>query len=50
MASISLFADETGAKESTRRAADRVEVNIVGIYEGRPEVVAGQVAIVDTAS
>lgn len=49
-ASISLFADEAGAEESTRRAADWVAENNVGVYEGPPEVVAGQVDISETAS
>ena len=41
--SISVFADETGAEESTRRAADFVRQNLTGFYLGPPTVTTGSI-------
>ena len=41
--SISVFADQAGAEESTRRAADWVQQNLAGFFAGPPTVTAGSV-------
>jgi hypothetical protein len=41
--SISVFADQTGAEESTRRAADWVQENLTGFFTGPPAVATGSV-------
>jgi hypothetical protein len=41
--SISVFADQTGAQESTRRAADWVQQNIADMFAGPPTVTTGSV-------
>lgn len=41
--SISVFADQTGADDSTRRAADWVEENLTGFFTGPPTVTTGSV-------
>jgi hypothetical protein len=41
--SISVFADQAGAEESTRRAADWVQQNIADMFAGPPEVTTGSV-------
>ncbi len=43
LTSISVFTDEAGAEESTRRAADWVEQNLAGFFNGPPTVTAGNV-------
>ena len=41
--SISVFADQAGADESTRRAADWVQQNLTGFFTGPPTVTTGSV-------
>ena len=41
--SISVFADQTGAEESTARAADWVQQNLTGFFTGPPTVTTGSV-------
>lgn len=41
--SISVFTDQTGAEESTRRAADWVKQNIADMFSGPPTVTTGSV-------
>jgi hypothetical protein len=41
--SISVFADQAGAEESTRRATDWVQQNIADMFAGPPEVTTGSV-------
>jgi len=41
--SISVFADQAGAEESTRRAADWIQQNLTGFYTGPPTVTTGSV-------
>jgi hypothetical protein len=41
--SISVFADQAGAEESTRRAADWVQQNLTGFFTGPPTVTTGSV-------
>ena len=41
--SISVFTDQAGAEESTRRAADWVQQNIADIFAGSPAVTTGNV-------
>ena len=41
--SISIFADQAGAEESTRRAADWIQQNLTGFYTGPPTVTTGSV-------
>lgn len=41
--SISVFADQAGAEESTQRAADWVKENLAGFFAGPPEVTTGSV-------
>jgi hypothetical protein len=45
--SISVFADQAGAEESTRRAADWVQQNLAGFFAGPPTVTAGSVWLHD---
>jgi hypothetical protein len=45
--SISIFADQAGAEESTRRAADWVQQNLAGFYTGPPTVTTGSVWLHD---
>ncbi len=41
--SISIFTDQAGAEESTRRAADWIQQNLTGFYTGPPTVTTGSV-------
>ena len=41
--SISVFADQAGAEESTRRAAGWVQQNLTGFFAGPPTVTTGSV-------
>jgi hypothetical protein len=41
--SISVFADQAGAEESTRRAADWVQQRLAGFFAGPPTVTTGGV-------
>ena len=43
--SFSLFEDQAGAEESTRRAAHWVQQNLASFVQGAPEVVAGEVVV-----
>jgi hypothetical protein len=45
--SISVFADQAGAEESTRRAADWVQQNLAGFFAGPPTVTTGSVWLHD---
>ena len=45
--SISIFTDQAGAEESTRRAADWVQQNLTGFYTGPPTVTTGSVWLHD---
>jgi hypothetical protein len=45
--SISVFTDQAGAEESTRRAADWVQQNLTGFYTGPPTVTTGSVWLHD---
>ena len=45
--SISVFADQTGAEESTRRAADWIQQNMAGFYTGPPTTTTGSVWLHD---
>ena len=45
--SISVFADQTGAEESTRRAADWVQQNLASFFTGPPTVTTGSVWLHD---
>lgn len=47
--SISVFADEAGAEESTKRAADWVGANLAGMFAGPPVVTTGSVWLHDMA-
>ncbi len=47
--SISIFADEAGAEESTTRAADWVGENLAGMFSGPPVVTTGSVWLHDMA-
>jgi hypothetical protein len=46
-ASISVFADQAGAEESTRRAADWVQQNLADFFAGPPAVTTGSVWLHD---
>jgi hypothetical protein len=46
--SISVFADQAGAEESTRRAADWIQRNLAGFYTGPPMVTTGSVWLHET--
>lgn len=41
--SISVFEDQAGAEESTRRAADWVRQNLASMLPNPPEIIAGEV-------
>jgi hypothetical protein len=45
--SISVFTDQAGADESTRRAADWVQQNLAGFFVGPPTVTTGSVWLHD---
>jgi hypothetical protein len=45
--SISVFTDQAGAEESTRRAADWIQQNLTGFYTGPPTVTTGSVWLHD---
>jgi hypothetical protein len=45
--SISIFADQAGAEESTRRAADWVQQNLADFFAGPPTVTTGSVWLHD---
>jgi hypothetical protein len=45
--SISVFTDQAGADESTRRAADWVQQNLTGFFTGPPTVTIGSVWLHD---
>jgi hypothetical protein len=45
--SISVFADQAGAEESTARAADWVQQNLTGFFTGPPTVTTGSVWLHD---
>ena len=45
--SISVFADQAGADESTQRAADWVQQNLAGFFTGPPTVTIGSVWLHD---
>jgi len=45
--SISVFADQAGAEESTARAADWVQQNLAGFFTGPPTVTTGSVWLHD---
>ena len=47
LTSISVFTDEAGAEESTRRAADWVQQNLTGFFTGPPTVATGNVWLHD---
>lgn len=40
---VSIFEDQAGEEESTRRAAEWVQENLAEFIEGPPEVIAGHV-------
>src|SRR5947208_13002080 len=44
-ASISIFESQAGADESNRQAASFVAGNLAGLIVGKPEVVAGHLAV-----
>jgi hypothetical protein len=44
---ISVFDDQAGAEESTRRAADWVKQNLAGMFQGPPTVTTGTVRLHD---
>ncbi len=43
--SINIFEDKAGADESTRRAADWVEENLVSLLPSAPDVASGEVIV-----
>lgn len=45
LATVSVFQDEAGMEESTRRAADFVRVNMAHLLAGPPEVITGTVRV-----
>lgn len=45
VASVSLFQDKAGAEESNRMAATWVKENIASLFEGPPEITAGEVIV-----
>jgi hypothetical protein len=44
-ASISVFENEAGTTESTKRAAAYIQENLAGVAAGSPEVIEGQAVI-----
>jgi hypothetical protein len=49
VASISVFQEQAGAKESNRMAADWVRENIASLVASGPEITAGEVVVHDAA-
>ncbi len=47
LVSVSVFTDQDGAEESTRRAADWVSQNLAGFFTGPPTVTIGSVWLHD---
>jgi hypothetical protein len=45
VASVSVFEEQAGADESTRRAAEWVADNLAELVEGGPQVLAGEVTV-----
>ena len=45
LVTVSVFQDQAGAEESTRRAADFVRENMASLLAGPPEVSAGTVRV-----
>jgi len=45
--SVSVFADQAGAEESTRRAGDWIQQNLTGFYTGPPTTTTGSVWLHD---
>jgi hypothetical protein len=45
---ISVFRDQAGAEESTRRAADWITENLAGFYAGPPTVTTGNIWLHET--
>ena len=45
---VSVFVDEAGAEESTRRAADWVKENLAGFFAGPPAVTTGSIRLHET--
>ena len=41
--SVSIFQDQAGADESTGAAADYVKQNLAALFQGPPEITAGEV-------
>lgn len=41
--SVSIFQDQAGADESTRAAADYVKQHLAALFQGSPEITAGEV-------
>jgi hypothetical protein len=48
VASVSVFEDQAGADESTRRAAEWVADNLAELVVSGPEIVAGEVTVEGT--
>ncbi len=45
VASVSMFADQAGAEESNRLAADYVMANLTSLVSNPPEITAGEVKV-----
>ncbi len=45
VASVSMFADQAGAEESNRLAADYVRANLASLVPNPPEITAGEVKV-----
>ena len=45
VASVSMFADQAGAEESNRLAADYVRANLASLVSNPPEITAGEVKV-----
>ena len=45
LATVSVFQDQAGAEESTRRAADFVRENMASLVAGPPELSAGTIRV-----
>jgi len=41
--SVSIFQDQAGADESSRAAADYVKQHLAALFQGPPEIIAGEV-------
>ena len=50
LASVSVFEDQAGAEESTRRAGDYVRQNMASLLPDPPEVLQGEVVAQEAAS